>query len=95
MNWIVAFTTPIFLAHSSFGIYFLFGSASLLVAAVCIFLPETRGRSLEFIDESFRKGVPAPNIELLELGDMNAHEETTQTKGNGMIVNARASSSME
>lgn len=53
-NWIVAFTTPIFLAHSTFGIYFLFGSTSLFTAIVCWFaMPETRGKSLEFIDASF------------------------------------------
>ncbi|CAL3970342.1 unnamed protein product [Diplocarpon coronariae] len=56
VNWIVAFTTPIFLAHSSFGIYFLFGSAALLTVVVCAFwMPETRGRSLEDIDAGFRK----------------------------------------
>ncbi|PBP23381.1 general substrate transporter, partial [Diplocarpon rosae] len=56
MNWIVAFTTPIFLAHSSFGIYFLFGSAALLTVVVCVFwMPETRGRSLEDIDAGFKK----------------------------------------
>ncbi|KAI9718779.1 MAG: hypothetical protein M1812_003953 [Candelaria pacifica] len=55
-NFLVAFTTPIFLASSSFGVYFLFGGASILTVIVCtIFMPETRGRSLEAIDESFRQ----------------------------------------
>lgn len=54
MNWIIAFTTPIFLAKSTFGVYFLFGSATLLTAIVCVFwMPETRGRSLEDIDAEF------------------------------------------
>lgn len=54
MNWIIAFTTPIFLAKSSFGVYFLFGSAALLTAIVSVFwMPETRGRSLEDIDAEF------------------------------------------
>lgn len=54
MNWIIAFTTPIFLANSSSGVYFLFGSAALLTAIVCCFwMPETRGRSLEDIDAEF------------------------------------------
>ena len=53
-NWIVAFTTPIFLAHSSFGVYFLFGSTSLFTCIVCWFaMPETRGKSLESINASF------------------------------------------
>ena len=66
VNWIVAFTTPIFLAHSTYGIYFLFGSASLLVAVVSVFfMPETRGKSLEEIDASFRgKPVDGENIAL-------------------------------
>src|ERR1700709_87513 len=55
VNWIVAFTTPILLAHFSYGVNFLFDSASLLVVAVRIFFkPEARGKSLEDIDASFR-----------------------------------------
>lgn len=66
MNWIVAFTTPIFLAHSSCGVYFLFGGASLLVVAVCVlFMPETRGMSLEDIAASFqRKSRVTDGVEL-------------------------------
>jgi hypothetical protein len=68
MNWIVAFTTPIFLAKSSFGVYFLFGGATLMTVVVCIFwMPETRGKSLEEIDASFRKKVG--RREEIELGD--------------------------
>lgn len=57
-NWIVNFgvavTTPIFLAHSSFGVYFLFGGASLLTVAVCALkMPETQGKTLEEIEEAF------------------------------------------
>lgn len=37
VNWVVAFTTAIFLAQSSFGPYFLFGGALLLTMVVCIF----------------------------------------------------------
>lgn len=56
VNWVVAFTTPIFLAHSSYGVYFLFGCSSLCTAAVCmVFMPETRGKTLEDIDASFRR----------------------------------------
>jgi hypothetical protein len=56
VNWIVAFTTPIFLAHSSYGVYFLFSGACLFTSAVCVvFMPETRGKTLEDIDASFRR----------------------------------------
>jgi sugar porter (SP) family MFS transporter len=54
LNWIVAFTTPIFLSKSSFGVYFLFGGCILLMVAVCAtMMPETMGRSLEEIDAAF------------------------------------------
>lgn len=54
-NFLVALTTPILLARSSFGAYFLFGGCSLLTAVVCaMFMPETKGRSLDEIEEAFR-----------------------------------------
>jgi len=55
-NWIIAFTTPILLAKSSFGAYFFFGFASLLTMIVCLIaMPETKGRSLETIEQSFKQ----------------------------------------
>lgn len=57
-NWLVAISTPIFLANSSFGAYFLFGSLSLITLVVLfIYMPETRGRSLESIQETFARPV--------------------------------------
>ena len=54
VNWIVAFTTPLLLARSSFGVYFLFGFSTLLTVVVCmLFMPETRSKSLEQIDDAF------------------------------------------
>jgi hypothetical protein len=56
VNWIVAFTTPIFLTKSSSGVYFLFGASCLLTSVVCfLWMPETRGLSLEEIDDIFDK----------------------------------------
>ncbi|KAL1304710.1 hypothetical protein AAFC00_003658 [Neodothiora populina] len=56
VNFVVALTTPVFLAHSSFGVYFLFGVASLLTVAVCaVLMPETRGKTLEEISAAFEK----------------------------------------
>lgn len=50
----IAFTTPLFLAKSSSGPYFLFGACSLLTTLVCVaFQPETSGSSLEDVDETF------------------------------------------
>jgi len=43
-NWLVAFATPIFLAKSNSGVYFLFGSFSLItVLTMAVFMPETKG----------------------------------------------------
>ncbi|CAD6448934.1 f0fdf6b1-29f2-4650-b445-73daea91c3f7 [Sclerotinia trifoliorum] len=57
VNWIIAFTTPIFLAKSASGCYWLWGSAALVTVIVAmIFMPETKGKSLEEIDASFRRG---------------------------------------
>lgn len=54
-NFLVALTTPILLARSSFAAYFLFGGCALLTAIVCAaFMPETKGKSLDEIDEVFR-----------------------------------------
>lgn len=56
INWIIAFTTPMFLARTSSGPYFLFGSCSLLTTLVCLaFQPETRGASLEEVDKAFQE----------------------------------------
>jgi len=55
-NFIIALTTPIFLSHSGYGAYIFFASCNLLTVVVCLlFMPETRGKSLEEIDESFRQ----------------------------------------
>lgn len=53
-NYLVALTTPVFLASSSFGAYFFWGSASLLCTLACCFvMRETRGRSLEVIEKEY------------------------------------------
>ena len=55
-NFLVALTTPILLAKSSFGAYFLFGGCTLFTAMVCfVFMPETKGKSLNEIEEAFRR----------------------------------------
>ena len=55
-NFLVAFSTPILLARSSYGAYFLFGGCTLLTVIVCfVFMPETKGRSLDEIEEAFKR----------------------------------------
>lgn len=68
-NFLVALTTPVLLAKSSFGAYFLFGGCSILTALVCaIFMHETKGRSLDEIEEAFKHKTPGrknPFVSLL------------------------------
>ncbi|MCJ1351909.1 MAG: hypothetical protein MMC33_001893 [Icmadophila ericetorum] len=55
-NFFVAFITPVLLARSSSGIYFLFFGASIITVIICaIYMPETQGDSLEAINEDFRE----------------------------------------
>ncbi|KAI1177949.1 general substrate transporter [Nemania sp. FL0916] len=53
-NFLTAFITPVFLARSPAGPYFLFAGFTILTLVVLfLYMPETRGRSLESIQEMF------------------------------------------
>ncbi|KAM0463319.1 hypothetical protein ACHAO4_000032 [Trichoderma viride] len=55
-NWVVAILTPILLKRSAYSAYFLFGGLALVtVAVLALYMPETRGRSLENIQEAFHR----------------------------------------
>ncbi|TEA16579.1 Sugar transport protein MST8 [Colletotrichum sidae] len=55
-NWLVAMITPILLDKSAYGAYFLFGGLALGTTVVlAAYMPETRGRSLENIQEAFHR----------------------------------------
>jgi MFS family permease len=55
-NWLVALITPILLSASAFGAYFLFGGLALFtVCVLTLSMPETKGRSLENIQEAFQQ----------------------------------------
>lgn len=52
----MAILTPILLDKSAFGAYFLFGGLALgTVLVLAAYMPETRGRSLENIQEAFHQ----------------------------------------
>lgn len=54
----MAIITPILLSKSAFGAYFLFGFLALgTVAVLAACMPETRGQSLESIQEAFQRPV--------------------------------------
>ncbi|KAH5146480.1 hypothetical protein HBH69_174260 [Parastagonospora nodorum] len=55
-NFMVALVTPTLLAKSAYGAYFLFGGCTFLTAIMCIlYMPETRGKSLNEIEQAFQK----------------------------------------
>ncbi|KAI0534946.1 general substrate transporter [Xylaria digitata] len=55
-NWLVAILAPILLDASSFAAYFLFGGLALgTVIVLAAYMPETRGRTLEDIQEAFHR----------------------------------------
>ena len=80
VNWIVAFTTPIFLARCPFGVYFLFGGAAFLTVIVSIFfMPETTGKTLEEIQTSFHKRQVRDMSSVLENGRSDQNENVATT----------------
>lgn len=53
-NFVVALVTPILLSKSSYGAYYLFGGCSIFTVLIAaLFMPETKGKSLEEIEETF------------------------------------------
>ncbi|KAL7316961.1 hypothetical protein PS15m_003377 [Mucor circinelloides] len=57
MNATIAKVTPIMITNITYGTYFFFGSMAVIMGVfVYVFLPETRGRSLEEMDELFNEG---------------------------------------
>lgn len=58
-NFLVALTTPVLLAKSSFGAYFLFGGCCVITVIVGIFfMHETKGCTFGEIDEAFKGKSP-------------------------------------
>ncbi|KAK4891568.1 hypothetical protein LTR27_009899 [Elasticomyces elasticus] len=65
-NGIVALITPILLAKTAYGAYFLFGGLSFGTLVVLgLYMPETRGEPLESIQEVFSKPLQLHGIERL------------------------------
>ncbi|KAF7159479.1 hypothetical protein CNMCM5623_004817 [Aspergillus felis] len=55
-NFTVALTTPVLLAKSSFGAYFLFGGCCVITIIVSmLFVHETRGRTFMQLEEAFKR----------------------------------------
>ncbi|KAK8123992.1 general substrate transporter [Apiospora kogelbergensis] len=79
-NWVVAMLTPILLDKSAYGAYFLFGGLALgTVLVLAAYMPETRGRSLESIQEAFNSHAgSSPLLQRLRRRVGFANRETQQ-----------------
>ncbi|KAF6814004.1 MFS sugar transporter (hexose transporter), partial [Colletotrichum plurivorum] len=61
-NYIVALITPVLISKSTFGAYYLFAFCSLLTTiVVAIFMVETRGHSLEAIEQRYLDDQATPS----------------------------------
>ncbi|KZT06349.1 general substrate transporter [Laetiporus sulphureus 93-53] len=84
VNWIIAFTTPAFLAKTSSGPYLLFGSCSLLTTVICLaFQPETKGASLEEVDKVFEE---APWRAALQKHRARSHSERNRRNDSPIVI---------
>ncbi|KAL8668331.1 MAG: hypothetical protein Q9168_007042 [Polycauliona sp. 1 TL-2023] len=62
-NFIVALITPILLDYNSFGAYYLFGISIVGTELVClVYMPESRGKSLQTIHREFDESLYAKMI---------------------------------
>jgi hypothetical protein len=58
MNATLAKVTPIMMTNITYGTYFFFGAMAVVMGVFAyVFLPETRGRSLEEIDAVRKKKI--------------------------------------
>ncbi|KAI1823684.1 general substrate transporter [Xylaria intraflava] len=65
-NFFVAFVAPILLDKSASAVYFLFGGFTTVATIVTFFyMVETKGRSLDEIEQAFQKRVPAAAVPVL------------------------------
>ena len=85
--WLVAFFTPYFINPDQLNwgpkYGYIWGASNLILGIwVYLFMPETRNRSLEQLDELFEKGVPARKFasfqverQLVDTWGKEAHEK--------------------
>ncbi|SPO06990.1 related to quinate transport protein [Cephalotrichum gorgonifer] len=62
-NLAVSKATPVMLVKIPFGVYFVFGACNFIMAICAFWLPETKGISLERMEEVFGGAVDFTNVE--------------------------------
>ncbi|CAG8067153.1 unnamed protein product [Penicillium salamii] len=68
-NFLVALTTPVLLAKSSYGAYFLWGGCCVVTVIVSvIYMHETKGRTFVQIEEAFKGRKPSEDSECTDSG---------------------------
>ncbi|KAK3075305.1 hypothetical protein LTR53_001506 [Teratosphaeriaceae sp. CCFEE 6253] len=89
-NGIVALITPILLAKSAFGAYFLFGGLSFgTLVVLALYMPETRGEPLESIQEVFSRPLQLHGIEKLLLRKFGSSPPTSGFERSGSTEELR------
>ncbi|KAH8548658.1 general substrate transporter [Umbelopsis sp. PMI_123] len=85
-NWlfaiVITFITPVIIAATSSGLYFLFGGCCIIMGAICFFIPETAGRTLEDMEIVFGDDPSIEKRAAMELGvDVKEFEEIAANHG--------------
>ncbi|KAL8957083.1 MAG: hypothetical protein Q9193_005551 [Seirophora villosa] len=95
-NFIVALITPIFLAYSSFGVYYLFGFSVVFTGLVClVYMPESRGKSLQTIHREFDQSLHAKIIAAVRRRRTQWMEEKKEKKKDEALTKRLESSDSE
>lgn len=90
-NLAVSKTTPIMLVNIPFGAYFVFGSVNFIMAIAAWWIPETKGISLERMDEIFG-GADFSRVEDVGVAAKQAkvHDEDGEVSDREQVVAAKA-----
>lgn len=94
-SWLIAYTTPYFINPEQLNwgakyAYIWGSSCAILAVWVWAFVPETIGRSLEQIDELFKKRVPARKFRDFAVETENVNEHCSRQKDSRKEDGARS-----
>jgi hypothetical protein len=79
---VITFITPVIIAATSSGLYFLFGACCIVMGIACFFIPETAGRSLEDMEIVFGDDPAIEKRAAMELGvNVDEYKEISANHG--------------